>query len=1260
MSTIPVPYDTLQSDPYPDYPTVDLTTAKYPEKAVWGAGNSAMNFGKLSMVVEAWPDLSLGDYFDVHLNDPNTPAASATVAGMSNRYFLMVDKAQVPEGEVEVFSRVVRVGSQQESRSSTQLALFKQSLPGGYDLKVWEPWHSELKLSLEGLPEGSSINAGMVTKGVWCLIGKYANIRQNDKITIVWAGIYFDYIVSPADVSAAGPLRIQVPDDVINKGNQYGTVYVVFKVMDVVGNPSGGMHPYSKPYAVRAELDKDQYEPPIFCVNGKEALEVDLNTQSLSTFTLDPVLPRYTPKPDPLHMVTVCMRLSLPGQPDEILRLPAVPDMNKRGEPINIPVSFIAQAAGGQFGAWVEVHDANGTQLGKSSSVDVRVRGVPTRMPAPQVTPIEGTLLPFEADITVTIPDYQPHNADWIESLVLMQGSVGGGGLQHIETRQAGSQGSVFDLSKTDLKQFEYKGPFSIFYRTNDGLGLASSIRESDRVTAEIGFRMADLPEPIVKFAQDGNIDPKEIASSILFISFPYVGASPGSTVHWSAVGANAASSDSGSFVINTANEGPLLPSLWIAIKKQVLLGNVGGSIRFSYSVQKDATPTTPGKFLRSEVLKLTVGPKLVLARPTILEADKLLPGQLYADQVVNGATVRVSYKSMVVDDDIIVSWKGEFGISFVEIHTAADPKTNSVDVRIPPEIIALAMRQGGNSITVQYRFLRGQKVRESDPLVVRLSPVRSLPSPMLNSIDDKIFPLLALDHEAKITVDMWPFMRKDQRKFLTVTGTLTDGSKLQETLYTADKVTEDEVAEGVSVFAPVKRLRDLKEGTVLTIDFKVSFAELDDPNTGVSFGSRDYRVQAVSPTLPAPEFENKPGPVLSVDPLSYMQGAVVAVAYAGMTPTQQIDLEWIAPNATIATIASQHGDSSGRIEFAISPQIILQSTGRTISLRYKVTTSIDTIWSDPQVLTVGTILADNFPQALINKLADKGTLNQASYAGHAYLALPQWLGIAPGQNVWITLHSLGVAQLDVLKGYVVKAADVTNGLANILVSRAWLEKLANSSVITVEVLVTLDGSAKRENAVAFKPTTYKVVGQLRIDQNAMILSGVSIKNANWPRTGLSSIGNSASRVPSGGAGPYHYSSNNPRVASVDVSGYVIGHVNGSATVTVSDKNGSSTSYAVYVSNVYTIVLNDSLMSWATAKGWAASIGGFSIMDAAIYDVLRVNGAGAPIFSRQFWTASDPYGNGLAPFINNSPNVGAVALRNINAPLPAACLVPLY
>lgn len=1253
MSTAPAPsYDLLTPDPTSPA-QIDLSKAIYKEDAIWGVGYKSMSFGVLSVRLLTWFDRNEGDYYAVRIKNLNAPAAFDYVRDFSDEYFLNVDKANLPEGEVQMFSRVLRT-SGLESRTNTILVLIKQTLPGGNDLRWWEPWHSELKLSLEGLPEGSTIDKWAVDAGVWCLIEKYLNIRKNDTLTIMWGGQAFDYVVSPADAASSEPLRIEVPAAIIAKASQHGPLGVGFTVVDVVGNESGGKYKFSKPYMVRTQLKEGLYEPPILNVDSEPSSQVDFDTQHNAVFELKTFVPSYKPVPNPRHTITVVLTIMVKGTPDEIVRLQDVPDKNQKGETIKVPSDIIAKAAGGQILARVEVNDASGALLGMSGDAQIFVVGLPTNMPAPQVSPLEGTLIPLDTDAAVKIPDYQPHNAKWRETLVLQQGQAGGGGLYFADARQAGEQGGVRDLLKTELKKFENKGQFSIFYRVDNGMGLASSIRESDAVTAEIGVRVVDLPAPIIKYADGGNLDPKDVKRSVLLMSFPYIGATVGSTVFWSAVGVDPEASDSGSILIDASTEGPLLTELLVELAPVVMLNNIGGLVTFSYSVQKDATATTPGTFLRSELLSLTVGPRVELSLPEVLEADKVYQDQLHPKDVLKGCTVRVAYKSMRQDDDIIVRWTGEFGISFIEVAAKPNPATNSVDVVIPPDIIALAIRENGNNITVDYRFTRGHTSYLSQPLTIKLMLVTALPAPTLNKVESGVFQLLALGEEAEIEVPAWIMIQENQRKFLTIKGTLKDGSVLNEQIYLADKVTAGEVANGVHVLGPVEQLRNLKPDSILSLIYSVSFAQRNEADTGVPFGKREYHVQAIPSTLPAPAFDNKTGPTLNVFALTYVNGGNVVVAYPGMTTAQSISLELMLSDGTFVFTALD-GQSSGRVNFALTPRFIAQCVGKTLTLRYKVTTGTNITWSDTQIVTVLTIPAENFPQALINKIADKGAVNLATFAFNPTLTLPTWILIFSGQRVWITLRSLGVAQLNVLANYLVTDTHVAKGLENIPVTRAWLEALAPHSTIMVEVAVALDGSEKQENAVAFKTTTYTVQGQLRVEQTYMYLNGVSIKEFPLARTGLDSIGNTQYRAPSGGAAGYTYTSNTPRVASVDAAGKVTGNVNGSAVITVTDKNSTKVSYVVVVSNVWRFLFHNTPQTGEDGLRWIWSIGETFMFDAALYDVNRCYANGWNFMDAR-WTSTYVTSENMTFFEASKGIYG----RDKRGMYPVMCLQPVH
>jgi hypothetical protein len=120
---------------------------------------------------------------------------------------------------------------------------------------------------------------------------------------------------------------------------------------------------------------------------------------------------------------------------------------------------------------------------------------------------------------------------------------------------------------------------------------------------------------------------------------------------------------------------------------------------------------------------------------------------------------------------------------------------------------------------------------------------------------------------------------------------------------------------------------------------------------------------------------------------------------------------------------------------------------------------------------------------------------------------------------------------------------------------------------------------------------TFTVVTRLTIDTTQMTLSGFSVKMPSWPKTGADSIGNTQTRVPTGGVPPYRYSSSNIQVATVDSSGKVTGERNGTATITVTDNTGATASYNVVTGNIWEIITSPNAMRNDEAVWWVSQNG---------------------------------------------------------------------
>ncbi len=1071
MSTIPVPYDELSPGPYSVYPTVDLTKTLYPEVSPKGLGRRGL-VPYCSFAVERWPELSLGDYLGLRIGDLTQPIASTNIKVDEERYFLYVDAETIGEGDLEYFARVLRAGSEQESRSVTEKMLFKQTIPGGHDRKPEEPWHSGLIMWLADLTEGSILNPDTVAGGLRCMVQPYLNIRKNDKISLFVDGILHTHIVSPQEATNKKPIEVRVPEETLRKISPLGPVGVVFTVEDVVGNVPEGKYLFSKPIALLSEMDTTLLPFPLVLANDEVVSQLDLDTQSTATLAVEVSLDYRRPTPNPLHKVTVIVETTDKNGVTETVRLPAVNDRNRRSETIPLPNSLVTTLAGGRFRVSFELATAGGALLGRSSSTLVYVVGTPTLMPALNLIPYEAGHVPTDTDVTAQLPTYSPHDPKYLETVICEQVDAGGGGERVTFLQLAGPQGGTRQLPKAALKVFEGLGIGQAFYETNDGKGTPGSIRQSEKLNFEIGDRVETLPPMFVPDALDNNIDPTEVVGNEWLMFIPYPDTVSGDKVHWSVIGKDAKSSVTGTIDVTAATEGITLPSLSIPVSTDILVANYNGSVRISYSVEHLGPPP---RVLRSIVIDVTVGPAVELGLLKVLESDPTT-GNIRPITVIGGATLQISYKSMREGDQIAYKWQGQYDVSRFEAVVAGDPATNSINVVIPADVIAKGVRQSGNAVTVECEVKRGQFVYTFQTLNVLLLPLKVFPTPYIDGFENTtVLPVDKLPAVATIKVAPWEFISEGQFYWVTVEGTLAGGASYTEDLAVAKLLNVDDLTKGISLALSADKVHLLEDDSVFKIRVWVSFPELPTKQTAILFSVASYVLQQLPAELPFPTLNGAPSAqqTVTIDPLNFQGSTLVTVKYPGMLATDRITVEWIQWNGTQIPL-TLNGVTGGSVTFDFtSSQVMHNSVNSTVQLKYSIVRGGRTIPSSVQTVNVLTIAQASLPRPSINGLAEGAILDLTSFTGNAQLALKTWPLIKTGHRVWITLSSNGVAPLSVLAAYFVTATEVTNGLTNIPVLRSWLEKLPNNSTLVVGGRVAFDGDQEESKAVELDSTSY-------------------------------------------------------------------------------------------------------------------------------------------------------------------------------------------
>jgi len=236
-----------------------------------------------------------------------------------------------------------------------------------------------------------------------------------------------------------------------------------------------------------------------------------------------------------------------------------------------------------------------------------------------------------------------------------------------------------------------------------------------------------------------------------------------------------------------------------------------------------------------------------------------------------------------------------------------------------------------------------------------------------------------------------------------------------------------------------------------------------------------DLPAQFPLPTLTQATGSGSP---VTLAPLNAQNGATVSVAFSPMYTTDKIKVTMVGTSGLGSpVIAEKNGLAGGVVTFDIPKTAIAANIGKankTFTLKYEVTRAGVTRSSLILTVTVTPIPVSALPQVIINRVPHNGLLDLNTITGNPLAAVLKWPFIATGQRVWITLNASGHEPLPVLTNYPILSSEL-NGLTNKPVSRDWLQKIPPDDPISVEIKVTLDGSADVSRAVSFAPTTYKV-----------------------------------------------------------------------------------------------------------------------------------------------------------------------------------------
>lgn len=498
----------------------------------------------------------------------------------------------------------------------------------------------------------------------------------------------------------------------------------------------------------------------------------------------------------------------------------------------------------------------------------------------------------------------------------------------------------------------------------------------------------------------------------------------------------------------------------------------------------------------------LRVGdPELDLKKPSVLEATECGAEGCLLNPInaKHGATIRVAYVGMAQTDWVCAYFEGSPGSGTPSLACVNGSTVGFVDVPVPPSAIRANFCQ---SVNVRYTVLRDTLLWPSEPLNLKVLCLTDLPTPEVTQATLGELDLRTFSGNAECTVAPWLFIAEGQPTWLWVTGELEDGTPYSFDALMGEGLPASGEEDGVSSWLPRHELEKLADCSTFKVHFAVNFNGQIDHPSAVEFPLRELTVHQQDLNLIVPTVTVAVKDVLN--PENARQGVIVQVAYEGISPRQTIQPHWVRPDGMTFPIEAQQGNSvPGRVRFHVPFEEVIACIGKTVSLRYTVTsqckqaTSLD--------LNLKVLVPKHWPTPNVLE-ATHDILDLGNFDGDATIKVKPWAPwILRGQRVWLigtgTDKNGAAYTFEVIGGESVTAEEEMDGLVR-HVKRVDLDELSGLSNLRFTCCVLLDGSDSRTETVEFPALhlTVKALPEVHYENfdgqpNQLINAGESIDN---------------------------------------------------------------------------------------------------------------------------------------------------------------------
>ncbi|PHH39726.1 hypothetical protein [Pseudomonas putida] len=839
----------------------------------WGINRAAVfTFPDLGLlvVIPVWATKAVGDTVKLLLNDREVdgrPIIDQTE--LKQPTLLWVAPRHLQTGPYQL-TYEIKQPNQKEERPDKPLNLFvKLELPGGQDIDP-DPGHSNLYMYIPPEIVNGGVDKDVAEAGVPIVIRSesgsglpYPDIAEGDVIHLSWGG-FFEYstpvTLEQINDPAANPILITVSKATIERAGDtdlFGLA-VTFKVRDIVGNES---EDWCKATRIVVTTGIDLLAAPIVqeAVNN----ELDADKQGDNDITVHVTATRPDFEMDDIIHLTM-LGTTLEGEKVEVTALPQTVDNIPHNYEFKLSIADVRKLVNTQVSFFYRLERSGSSDPLGSKRQFVQVTGAAHRLAAPIIEEAEGEFIdPTKTPINVRIPfDPAIEYGMGIELFLLGKSPDGSTFLPELEwhipeeDEVENPEGFVITVDDYNLKLLDggtLKGWYDLLIAEGDEILRRESLHTK---LLNVGEPKFELDAPIVLGVANGFLDPATLPGGTSKLTIPRPVVKPwvaNDEATWKWVG-DISGEEPGSRTFNavTAQQDWVI-NLDAAFVAQHIEPNRGGKITVRYQLWRHATDETS----LSNPLVFTVGVALELLAPSIKENN--------GDSALNPLLVRDTLTIVVPDnsallptDEIITTWTGAQGTPAGGSHTSVPrPLGSNREFAIPNSVVAFNLNK---DVKVSYVVIRDGKPLPSlvFDLTVLSMPQNELLKPIIKDADNNgegpEFNVGNLTTNATYRMGVWPLIATGQYVWLRLKGTNADGSNYNLQIHTApgSYVTDQWINQGYYersiAFAG---LRNLKDGSPLTMEFKAAFGKSTNESEAVDFPVRTYMIKALEDVRP-------------------------------------------------------------------------------------------------------------------------------------------------------------------------------------------------------------------------------------------------------------------------------------------------------------------------------------------------------------------------------------------------------------------------